>query len=415
MNNFTTETYIAKREILTYADKLSTGQQRPLRKFIADMEYGLIASGSVLLSSIADALKEDIHKDNTIERLSENLKKVMPKEIRKNYINAIRSEIPKDPIILLDDSEVIKPKGKKFESLGYVRDGSSENGSWEKGYWIAEAVALSKDKHPISLHSTVFSQYEKDFKSVNTHTFRAINAACAAIDGIGTFVCDRGYDSNNIFNYFYDKNQYFITRLKENRKLFFKGKWYSAKTLCRARKGKFKTTLKFRSGEKECYVSFINVQITAGKRPLRLVLVYGLGETPMMLATNKPILGKDDVVEICRTYLCRWRIEEYFRFKKQHFDFENFRVRNLRSINNLNTLVTYAISFIGRVMGKGPGSKLKTTCHERARPLRKKVLFYYYQIAKGLACILANARSGIRDWYKPLRVRNPQLCLKLTC
>jgi IS4 transposase len=89
----------------------------------------------------------------------------------------------------------------------------------------------------------------------------------------------------------------------------------------------------------------------------------------MILATNRPILGKDDVVEICRTYLCRWRIEEYFRFKKQSFGFENFRVRSLKAINNLNTLATYAVSFIGRVMGKGPGSKFKAACHERARPL----------------------------------------------
>jgi hypothetical protein len=416
MNDFTTETYTAKREILTYADKLSSGLGRPDRKFVADMTYGLIASSSVLLSDISDALKEDAQKDNTIERLSKHLAKGLPKGVLKNYLGTIRADLPEDPVILLDDSDVVKPMGKAFESLGRVRDGSSKELRLENGYFVTEAVALSKENQPVSLYSKVYSQAEKDFKSTNTYTFRAIDRTAALSRGKATFVCDRGYDANEMFKYFYSKEQHFIIRLTEKRNLFFKGKWYKASTLMKARKGKFKTTLKFRSGEKECYVSYINVQITASKRPMRLVLVYGLGEKPMMLATNKPIKGKDDVVNICRTYLSRWRIEEYFRFKKQHFGFENFRVRKLKAINCLNSLLSFSISFLGRVMGKRVGHRLKTAASAKARPLKDKVLFHYYRIAKGLAVILANAHAGIRDWYKPKpRVKNPQLCLRLMC
>jgi hypothetical protein len=39
----------------------------------------------------------------------------------------------------------------------------------------------------------------------------------------------------------------------------------------------------------------INVQITQSKKPLRLVLIYGLGEMPMMLATNRKVKGKNDM------------------------------------------------------------------------------------------------------------------------
>ena len=56
----------------------------------------------------------------------------------------------------------------------------------------------------------------------------------------------------------------------------------------------------------------------------------------MMLATNKEIRSKDDVIRIARTYFSRWRIEEYFRCKKQTYQFENFRVRKLEAINALN-------------------------------------------------------------------------------
>ena len=416
MYDFITETYTAKRELLTYAEKLSDGFSRPDQKFISDMIYGIIASGSIILSDISDVLMEDIEKGNTVERLSKHLKKGLPKYIRKNYAKTIRNDISQDPVILLDDSDVVKPSGKKFESLGRVRDGSSKDFKIENGYWVTEAVALSKEKQPISLYSRVYSQSEKDFKSTNTYTFNAIDDAIKQIRGIGTFVCDRGYDFNEIYERFYDRKQYFIIRLTEKRKLLFKGKWYKATTLMRSRKGKFKTTLKFQSGEKECYVSFINVQITASKKPLRLVTIYGLGEMPMMLATNRPILGKDDVVDICRTYLSRWRIEEYFRFKKQHFGFENFRVRSLKAINALNILLTFSVAFLNRVMGKKEGHRLKNAVYEKARTVREKVFFHYYRIAKGLAVILAGARTGIKDWYKSRpRVKSPQISFNLRC
>jgi len=416
MKDFTTETYTAKREILTYTDKLSSGLSRPDKKFVSDMVYGMIASESVLLSDIADVLKEDILKDNTIERLSNHLSNGLPKGMRINYAKTVYTDIPKDPIILLDDTEVIKPYGKKFEALGRVRDGSSKEGLWENGYWITEAVALSKYNQPVSLHSEIYSLFEKDFKSLNTHTFKAIDNAVAQTRGTGTFVCDRGYDANKIFEHFYEKEQYFIIRIKENRILFFKGKWYKATTLMKARKGKFKTTLKFQSGEKECYVSFINVQITQSKKPLRLVIVYGLGETPMMLATNRPIKSKDDVVKICRTYLLRWRIEEYFRFKKQHFGFEGFRVRKLKAIKALNSLLTFSISLLNKIMAMKKDHRLKSAVYEKARPLRERIFFHYYRIAKGLAAILSGAKTGIKDWYKPRpRVKSPQLSFNLRC
>lgn len=42
----------------------------------------------------------------------------------------------------------------------------------------------------------------------------------------------------------------------------------------------------FQGEEKECYVSTLKVQITAKKKWINLLLIYGLQETPMMLASN---------------------------------------------------------------------------------------------------------------------------------
>ena len=73
MTNSTTDVYQTKREILNYAGKLSRGFGKVKRKFIADMIYGITASGSVKLSDIADRLNEKNKKKNTIERLSRHL------------------------------------------------------------------------------------------------------------------------------------------------------------------------------------------------------------------------------------------------------------------------------------------------------------------------------------------------------
>ena len=415
MNNFTRETYVAKREIVTFARKLSVGFTRPKMKFITDMIYGMIASESVILSDIAGALKEDSHKINTVDRLSRNLRSDLPGTFFRNYIKVVRNEIPDDPIVMIDDSDVVKPYGEKFEGLGLVRDGSDPGNAIEKGYHIAEAIVLSKANQPISLFSRVYSEKEETFVSANIYTFRSIDRVVAALKGKAvTFVFDRGYDSNAIFEHLYKREQLFIIRLTQKRNLFCKNKWLSAPTLCKSRKGKFKTILRFQNEDKECYIGVINTQITGSKRPLRLVIVYGLSDTPMMLATNRAIHSKDDAVKIARTYLSRWRIEEYFRFKKQHFGFENFRVRNLNAMNNLNTLLSCAIAFTGILSGKDDSHGLKNFTAKAAAAIRKDVLFFYYRIAKGLSAILAHAKSGVRDWYKPKR-RNPQLCFKLTC
>ena len=340
---------------------------------------------------------------------------VLP-DIQKNYTKRIAKVLGNNPVILVDDTDVIKPHGKKFEALGKVKDGSSKDNKIEKGYLVTEMVGLTASKkQPVSLFTHIHSSKEKGYKSTNEVTFQGLNQVMNSLQGKATFVFDRGYDMNALFNFMYKREQDFIVRLTEKRKLFWKGKWFKATALRDSRKGKIKTTLTFREDGKEkketVYISHLNIQITASKNPINLVLVYGLGKTPMMLATNKVIKGKEDVVNIVRTYMSRWRVEEYFRFKKQHFGFENFRVRSLRSINNLNQLLTYAIGLLGILAEKMNSSRLPHLLIHNAKALRKDVLFYYYQLAKGIVLTLAYAKKGVKGWF---RIRHNHPCqLKL--
>ena len=123
---------------------------------------------------------------------------------------------------------------------------------------------------------------------------------------------DRGYDDNKMFLKLDELGQDYVIRLKSNRNLLYHNKWTPATELCNRRKGRFKTNVFYKGKDHDAYLSHVKVQITASRKNIYLVLVYGITEHPMMLAANKEIKSKEDVVKVARIYFSRWKIEEYF-------------------------------------------------------------------------------------------------------
>ena len=415
MTYSTSNTYTLKREILTFSNKISRHLSKPDIKFTADMTYGMLASGSCLLTDIVDQLHETSTKVNSVERLTRHLNKGTPVKALNSYLSVIRKWIPGEPVIHIDDSDIVKPDGYKFESLGIVRDGSKSTDTkniYEKGYHVTEACVLTKSNHPVSIFSEIHSSKEKSFTSTNDITFCAMERG-AAMFGKATFVMDRGYDDNKMFLKLDELKQDYVIRLTAKRKLFFHGKWVPATQLRNQRKGKIKTPLMYKGKRHDAYLSHVKVQITASRKDIYLVLVYGITEHPMMLATNKEIKSKEDVIKVAKTYFSRWRIEEYFRCKKQMFQFENFRVRKLSAINALNFYITLCMAFLTHISMKSETNALKVSIIQKADPIKEKVHFCYYRLAKGISGILSYAKEGVRLWFRTKRPSYRQLCLKL--
>ena len=415
MLNSTSNTYTLKREILNFTNKISKKLSKPAKKFTADMTYGMLASGSCLLTDIVDCLHEDSKKVNSVERLTRHLDKGTPIKALSAYLSVIRKWIPDEPVIHIDDSDIVKPDGYKFEALGIVRDGSKSTDTkniYEKGYHVTEACVMTQSRHPVSIFSEIHSSQEKDFTSINDVTFSAMERG-AAMFGRATFVMDRGYDDNKMFLKLDELEQDYVIRLTARRKLYFHGKWIPATQLRNQRKGKIKTPLVYKGKSHDAYLSHVKVQITASKKDIYLVLVYGITEHPMMLATNKEIKSKKDVIKVAKTYFSRWRIEEYFRCKKQMFQFENFRVRKLAAINALNFYITLCMAFLAHISMKSETNALKVSIIQTADPIKEKVHFCYYRLAKGISGILSYAKEGIRLWFRTKRPAYRQLCLKL--
>src|SRR5699024_6591059 len=151
-----------------------------------------------------------------------------------------------------------------------------------------------------------------------------------------------------IFHILDHLRQDYVNSLKSNRKLLYHYKWTNATESRNRSLAKVKADVFYKGIEHTAYLSHVKVQSNASRKNIYLVLVYGITEHPMMLSTNKEICTNDDVIRIARTYFSRWRIEEYFRCKKQTYQFENFRVRKLEAINALNFYITLAMAFLAQ-------------------------------------------------------------------
>ena len=421
MNNFTTNTYEMKREILNFSKKVSEGVNKATTKFVMDMQYGLAKGGSCLISNIARSLDENIKLNYTIDRLCDNLSNMYQEEkeiIWNNYLNEVSKNIDKEnAIVLFDDSDINKEYSKKLEDLDRVIDGSSQDKKIVNGYHVCEATVLSmNNKQPMSIYSKIYSCKSKNFVSKNTYTLESIKAAENMIGEKFIGVFDRGYDDNKIFKYMSNNKHDFVVRLDDERILLFKGKKRSVGEVAKTRKGKISYKALFDDSEEyELMLSYTKATLPANKEEYTLVIVYGLSEkSPMKLLTNINIKDKADVIKVVRLYLSRWRIEEHFRGKKQEYEFENMRVRTLESMNTLNMMLTIHLGHIAILADKIDKKLLTIKILYASKSLKDKSIVWLSQIARGIKNILAYAHTGIRDWLEiETREKFKQLELKL--
>lgn len=420
MNNFTTNTYEMKREIVNFSKKITKGVNKPTTKFIMDMQYGLAKGGSCLISEVARSLDEDIKLSYTIERICDNLANLYSDEkqmIWNNYLNEVRKNVDLDKaVVLFDDSDINKEYSRKLEDLDRVMDASSKEKKIVNGYHVCEATVLTKNqKQPMSLYSKIYSCKSKDFVSKNTYTLESIKAAEQVVGADFTGIFDRGYDDNKIFNYMSKNKHKFVVRLDDERTLLLKGKKRNVKDIADSRKGKIKMTALFDDNEEvELMISYTKATLPYNKKEYTLVIVYGLSEDkPMKLLTNIDYAEKEDVIKIVRLYLSRWRIEEHFRGKKQEYDFENMRVRTLESMNNLNMMLTIHLGHIVMLADKMDKNLLTIKILYASKSLKNTAIVWLSQIARGIKNMLSHAHSGIKVWqdieakedYKQLSLR----------
>lgn len=402
MTNFTLNPNEMKREINNLCKQITIDVNKARQKFVFEMIYGIARQNSCRLADIARALKEDNKLFNTIDRLSTNML-MFNEEEKQQLWNRYHEKVTPffdddEPIVLLDDSDVAKRASKKLEDLDEVIDASSKDKEIVPGYHVCEAVVLGKrERQPISLYSKIYSCKSDSFESKKTYTLKSIDTVREVLKKPATYVADRGYDDDKIYTYLEDKGDRFVIRLKD-RNLLFKGKSRNIKEVAKARKGKVCMSLMFQGEQKKCYLSYTKVRRPKSKnKEYTFIVVYGLNEEePMMLLTNREINNLHDLRVAVRLYFSRWRIEEYFRAKKQEYRFEKYMIRTLEAMNIMNMLLTFLMGYLGTIAERINEKLLGIKLVYASQSLVDNPIVWLSQLARGLGEILYSAKNGIQ-------------------
>ena len=162
-------------------------------------------------------------------------------------------------------------------------------------------------------------------------------------------------------------------------------------------KGKYSLKFRKKNGKQaDCKISIVPIRLYCRpKEDLNLVICRNLGQEPMLLITN---LKSDDprlAVTVTKVYLLRWRIEEFYGFKKQQFDFEDFRVRSLNSIRNLDLLLTIAIGYIGMISERIEERRTVMELIHISKRIFDPPRFKFFAIADGIFALFARCKQGV--------------------
>jgi hypothetical protein len=406
-----------KRKVNNFSKKITKKISKPKSKFITQMVYGLLQSQSVLLSEISRGLKENILLKKTIERLSNNLENFNDQEkLIEDYVNEIKPHINDNTVFCCDKSDLVKPHSHELELLDRVRDGST--GETEKGYDTFEIAALTENKElPVEIYSRIYSSLEKGFKSRNIEALKGLNFVEKHFGKKGVYALDRGYDANIFFEYFSKSNKDFVIRATGKRNVIYKGQSLNIKKVAALYKGKYAYHYTNKNNTKRhLKFSYVPIKLPALKdKELTLVIIRGMGKRPTLLISNLKPNAKKLTLAIVKFYFKRWKIEEYFRFKKQKFDLENFRVRSIKRIRNLDLILSITIGFLALFSDKKRKTKLRIIIKKVSERIYDIPDFDYYALADGIKKIFTKSYTGIASFLKSYyKKRRSQKHLRLS-
>jgi hypothetical protein len=408
-----------KRGILRFSEAISIGLSRPKLKFISQLIYGMPAAQSCHLSKIAGVLGESISLKKTIDRLSRNLTVFNDRnKLLDNAVNKYRSCLNNTTVLLFDGGDITKPCSPKMQYINTVRDGST--GELRDGYWTLSVTALTPEKKmPIGIYSTVYSASEPNFVSEDYEVIKALDFTRKHFDKSCIKAFDRGYDGNIYYENLIKHKDNFIVRAKKNRDVIFNDNKINILDLASRYKGKYKLPFRKKNGKKvDCKISIVPIKLPCKPNiKLNLVVCNGLGKIPLMLITSLSSNDTRLAVAIVKVYLMRWRIEEFYAFKKQQFGLEDLRVRSLNSIRNLDLLLTIAMGYLGFMSAKGENRKIVMELIHISKRIYGIPKFFYYAIADGMNIVFARAKPGfsylLRKKPKDLQLslwKPPRIC-----
>jgi len=404
--NHSATAFKAREQLKNFLGELSPQFSKPLGKFVGDMVYGIQASQDVKLSRIARALDEPI----SMKKLEDRLSRMLGSEgIEQGISDAVARlgsrHVHQDTLIVIDPTDIRKLYAKRMEYLARVRDGST--GEIGNGYSACLAIACESGGRRITpLHMRLWSSEADGFTSQNDELLGVIDQISSRAKKRGIYVIDRGGDGDWLFDGLDQRKLDYIVRLVGDRNLLHGRRIALAGELAASCPMKHIeiVTRETEDGVKSYELEFGAMTVALPQRPdkpLRMVVVKGFGERPMLLLTTlAETTSRKSLWQVVEGYLTRWRVEDAIRFVKQSYNLEDIRVLTYRRLKNMVALLLAVIYFnCVWLAGRLRCEILTTNITHAAKRIYGVAEFLYYAVADGLGRLFT--RHGKWDGYKP--------------
>lgn len=335
----------------------------PEHKHIHDITLGILKSQSVIVNKIAKSLEEEISLKKTCERLYRNLRKDgLGDRLQQQIIEVQTKGFNSDTTIIVDDSDVIKPKAKKMAGLKKVRDGST--GSYnQNGYDLVNIIACQMQEVGIQIKplSSDLVSRKIEVDSLIQLTQDKIVDIILASGNRGTYVFDRGYDSRSMYSFLKEHECSFIIRAMGNRDVIVEDKEQSFNEVAKSIKrnliiqSKSKTDT-FQTGIKRVKIRLdgyprktpqtievwlVVARYISQKKGAKAGFFYFFCDFPNQNLSPEMIIQK-----VLQMYKMRWKIEEVHRHVKQVYGWEAMQLMSYTGLKNMNQLLLLAMCFV---------------------------------------------------------------------
>ena len=352
---------------------------KPRRKFLHQALGAILLSGSLIVSEFARWIHDDCSDIfYRLKRLLNHL--VCPRAdlqpMVQAYRQAMAQHIHPDTPIIIDLTDLAKPRAKKMKYLAYVRDGSEHK--LVPGYWCVEVYAHLKNKRVLPLALDVFSIDDPAVGSQNLQIARTVEAVNEAIDRRGIWIADRGFDGLNMYETWFSLNCHFVVRQRGDR-------YVVTGTGVRIIERDLVEHIRHHWAQTNSpnNIIFSKVYLPDNSKPLYLVGSWLEGaEKPLILLTTMVVETLQQAQQIIRYYKRRWACEEASQFLKSRVGLERFRIRRYQAIQRLVILAMIAMGFLTWILLRSKRLVGGYFCFTSR--FRKKTDFVYYRLLDGL-------------------------------
>lgn len=353
---------------------------KPRQRFLQQVLRGILFSGSLVVMDWCRWVRDDCSdRFYQVKRLLNHL--ISPEAdltaAVRSYRQAVLPYIEPDTALILDLTDVAKPRAKKMQYANLVHDGSEDQ--LVMGYWGIEVYAYLKDKRILPLALDVYGIEDPAVGSENLQLARVVRAVHQDLQGRGVWVADAGLDRLEAYEMWFSLPAHFVVRQRGDRTivtpsgthlilrdfvehLYQRGSWEIR-------------------GQR---VVFGQVFLPDHpRRPLYVVASWRVGvEKPLILLTTLVVETLDQARVVLRYYRQRWACEEAARFLKGRIGLERFRVRRYAAIQRLALLAMWAMGFLTWILLRS--RDLTKRLFAWTSRFRRRRSFLYYRLLDGL-------------------------------